>query len=104
MEILHTAYVLGIELPLENIKLEETEKRNSFEQKTPTKTFPFLETKEGNISQSDAIIYYLCQKYKPELLGQNAFEKAKIMQWVEFANCEISRCNRSIIYPIFEWN
>ena len=104
MEILHTAYILGIELPLENIKLEEIEKRNTFEQKTPTKTFPFLETKEGNISQSDAIIYYLCQKYKPELLGQNAFEKAKIMQWVEFANCEISRCNRSIIYPIFGWD
>ena len=104
MEILHTAYVLGIELPLEDIKLEEKEKRNTFDQKTPTKTFPFLETKEGNISQSDAIIYYLCQKYKPELLGQNAFEKAKIMQWVEFANCEISRCNRSIIYPIFGWD
>ena len=104
MEILHTAYVLGIELPLEDIKLEEKEKRNTFDQKTPTKTFPFLETKEGNISQSDAIIYYLCQKYKPELLGQNAFEKAKIMQWTEFANCEISRCNRSIIYPIFGWD
>ena len=26
MEILHTAYILGIELPLENIKLEEIEK------------------------------------------------------------------------------
>ena len=104
MEILHTAYVLGIELPLEDIKLEEKEKRNTFDQKIPTKTFPFLETKEGNISQSDAIIYYLCQKYKPELLGQNAFEKAKIMQWTEFANCEISRCNRSIIYPIFGWD
>ena len=104
MEILHTAYVLGIELPLEDIKLEEKEKRNTFDQKTPTKTFPFLETKEGNISQSDAIIYYLCQKYKPELLGQNAFEKAKIMQWTEFSNCEISRCNRSIIYPIFGWD
>ena len=104
MEILHTAYILGIELPLEDIKLEEKEKRNTFDQKTPTKTFPFLETKEGNISQSDAIIYYLCQKYKPELLGQNAFEKAKIMQWTEFANCEISRCNRSIIYPIFGWD
>ena len=103
MEILHTAYVLGIELPLENIKLEEKEKRNTFDQKTPTKTFPFLETKEGNISQSDAIIYYLCQKYQPELLGQNIFEKAKIMQWVEFANCEINQCNRNIIYPIFGW-
>ena len=104
MEILHTIHLLGVEIPLENIKVEEIEKRNSFEQKTPTKTFPFLETKEGNISRSDAIIYYLCQKYKPELLGQNTFEKAKIMQWIEFAKCELSRCNRSIIYPIFGWD
>jgi elongation factor 1-gamma len=26
------------------------------------------------------------------------------MQWTEFSNCEISRCNRSIIYPIFGWD
>ena len=96
-------HLASIEIPLENIKVNEIEKRNSFEHQTPTKTFPFLETKEGNISQSDAIIYYLCQKYKPELLGQNIFEKAKIMQWVEFSNCEINQCNRNIIYPIFGW-
>ena len=103
MEILHTMHLASIEIPFENIKVNEIEKRNSFEHQTPTKTFPFLETKEGNISQSDAIIYYLCQKYKPELLGQNIFEKAKIMQWVEFSNCEINQCNRNIIYPIFGW-
>ena len=104
MEILHTSNILGISIPLENIKVDEKEKRDSFEDKTPTKTFPFLETKEGNISQSEAIIYYLVQKYKPELLGQNIFEKAKIMQWTEFANCEIAKCNRSIIFPIFGWD
>ena len=26
------------------------------------------------------------------------------MQWIEFANCEILRCNKSIIYPIFGWS
>ena len=104
MEILHTSNILGISIPLENIKVDEKETRDSFEDKTPTKTFPFLETKEGNISQSEAIIYYLVQKHKPELLGQNIFEKAKIMQWTEFANCEIAKCNRSIIFPIFGWD
>ena len=89
---------------MENIKLEEKEKRNSLVQKIPTATFPFLETNNGNISQSNSILYYLCQKYKPDLLGENAFEKAKILQWIEFANCEILRCNKSIIYPIFGWS
>ena len=104
MEILHTIYVLGIEIPLENIEVKDIEKRNSLEDKTPTKTLPFLETNNGNISQANAIIYYLCEKHKPELLGQNILEKAKIMQWIEFANCEITRCNRSVIYPIFGWD
>ena len=104
MKILHIKNILNIDLPLESINLEEKEKRNSFVQRTPTTTFPFLETSNGNISQSTAIIYYLCQKYKQELLGENPFEKGKIMQWIEFANCEILRCNKSIIYPIFGWS
>ena len=104
MKILHINNILNIDLPLESINLEEKEKRNSLVQRTPTTTFPFLETSNGNISQSTAIIYYLCQKYKQELLGENPFEKGKIMQWIEFANCEILRCNKSIIYPIFGWS
>ena len=104
MKILHIKNILNIDLPLESINLEEKEKRNSLVQRTPTTTFPFLETSNGNISQSTAIIYYLCQKYKKELLGENPFEKGKIMQWIEFANCEILRCNKSIIYPIFGWS
>lgn len=103
MKILHLLNILKIDIPLEQLNLDEKEKRNSFVQKTPTTTFPFLETQSGNISQSNAIIYYLCQKYKPELLGTNTFEKAKIKQWVEFSNCEILRCNKNIIYPIFGW-
>ena len=91
MEILHTTNLLKVEIPLENIEVKDVDKRNTFVDKTPTRTLPFLETKDGVISQSGAIIYYLCEKNKSALLGQNALEKAKIMQWVEFANCEIMR-------------
>ena len=104
MEILHTTNLLKVEIPLENIEVKDVDKRNTFVDKTPTRTLPFLETKDGVISQSGAIIYYLCEKNKSALLGQNALEKAKIMQWVEFANCEIMRCNRSIIYPVLGWD
>ena len=104
MEILHIIKLTGAKVDLENTSLSDTEKRNSLVLKTPTITLPFLETKEGNISESKAIEYYLCSKYKPELLGGNAFEKAKINQWIEFGCCELSRCNKSIIYPIFGWN
>ena len=104
MEILHTLNIIGKKIDFEEIKLEEKDKRNSLINKIPTTTFPFLETEKGNISQSNAIIKYLCEKYKPELLGENIFEKCKIIQWIEFANNEIYKCNKNIIYPIFGWN
>ena len=104
MEILHTLNIIGKKIDFEEIKLEEKDKRNSLVNKIPTTTFPFLETEKGNISQSNAIIKYLCEKYKPELLGANIFEKCKIIQWIEFANNEIFKCNKNIIYPIFGWN
>ena len=104
MEILHTLNIIGKKIDFEEIKLEEKDKRNSLINKIPTTTFPFLETEKGNISQSNAIIKYLCEKYKPELLGENIFEKCKIIQWIEFANNEIFKCNKNIIYPIFGWN
>jgi hypothetical protein len=53
MEILHTINILNVKIPLEEINLEEKEKRNSLVQKTPTTTFPFLQTEQGNISQSN---------------------------------------------------
>jgi len=103
MEILHTINLTGAKVKLENVDLSDIETRNSLVLKTPTTTLPFLETREGNISQSTAIEYYLCSKYKPELLGNSPYEKAKVNQWIEFSSCEINRCLKSIIYPIFGW-
>ena len=104
MEIFHIINLTGAKVDFEKINLNEIEKRNSLVQKTPTTTFPFLETKDGNISESKEIEYYLCSKYKPELLGETLFEKANVNQWCEFASIELNGCNKSVIYPIFGWN
>ena len=103
MEIAHTINLTGANVGLENVDLSDVEKRNSLIEKTPTTTLPFLETAEGNLSESKAIEYYLCLQYKPELLGNTPFEKAKVNQWIEFACNEICRSGKSIIYPIFGW-
>ena len=103
MEILHTINIIKANVQLENVDLADTEKRNTYVLKTPTTTFPFLETENGNISESRAIQYYLCAKYKPELLGENILERAKVNQWAEFACCEIFNCVKNVIYPIFGW-
>ena len=101
---LHTMYISEANCTFENLDLEDVETRNKYISKTPTTTLPFLETKEGNISETNAILFYFANKYKKDLLGQNIFENAKIHQWIEFASCEINNCQKTIIYPIFGWS
>ena len=103
MELLHTINLTGAKVALDNVDLNDQKKRGSLIQRTPTLTLPFLQTCNGNISESKAIEYFLCSKYKPELLGNSVFEKAQINQWIEFACCEIKRSVESLIYPIFGW-
>ena len=101
MEILHLSNILKSPLNFINIDLEDIKSRNSYALKTPTLTLPFLQTNKSNISESTAIQIFLAQKYNPNMLGKNIFEKAKINQWIEFANCEIQNSAKELIYPIF---
>ena len=103
MEVLHTSFLVKAKIDFEDTELEDVNKRNSYAQRTPTTTLPFLETKEGNISESLSIQTFLATKFKPDLLGSNIFERAKVNQWIEFASCEIQKCLQDIIYPIFNW-
>ena len=104
MEVLHTINLSEANAQFINVDLSDLKTRNSLVLKTPTTTLPFLETNNGNIAQSTAIEYYLCSKYKPELLGNSEFEKSVVNQWIEFASCEINRSLKGIVYPIFGWD
>ena len=75
MEILHTINLIKSKTTLENVNLDDIEKRTSYASKTPTTTFPFLETEKGNISDKikkltndinlkDLIIKDLKEKYE----------------------------------------
>ena len=103
MEVLHTAFIIKAKIDFENADLEDVSKRNTYAQKTPTTTLPFLETEYGNIAESMSIETFLAKKFKPELLGASLFQKAKVNQWIEFGSCEIQKCLQEIIYPIFSW-
>ena len=104
MASLHGMYASGANCIFENIDLADIETRKSVVTKTPTNTLPFLETAEGNLSETNAILYYFAQKYKKDLLGKDTLENAKINQWIQFAACELSRSQKAIIYPIFGWS
>ena len=76
MEVLHTSFLVKAKIDFEDTDLEDVDKRNSYAQRTPTTTLPFLETKEGNISESLSIQTFLANKFKPELLGsRNIFSE-----------------------------
>ena len=102
-EVLHVVELSKAPVELENIDWDDKEKRNTLVTKSPTGTFPFLETTEGVLSESRAIENYLAEKYKAELLGQGEMQKAQVKQWVDFASFEIYECSKSLVYPIFGW-
>jgi elongation factor 1-gamma len=86
---------------LENITWEDQEKRGQLRPNIPTATFPYLATSHGNLAQTNAINQYLAETFNPSLLGSNAFEKGQVRQWIEFANIEVARNNKALIYPLF---
>ena len=102
-EVLHVINLTKAPVELQNVDWEDAETRKTLSPKSPTGTFPFLETSEGILSESRAIENYLAMKHKPELLGENDLEKAQVRQWSDFAIFEIGYCAKEIIYPIFGW-
>ena len=102
-EVLHVINLTKAPVELQNVDWEDAETRKTLTPKSPTGTFPFLETTEGILSESRAIENYLALKHKPELLGENDFEKGQIRQWSDFAIFEIGYCAKEIVYPLFGW-
>ena len=102
-EVLHVVELSKAPVELQNIDWEDEENRKALVTKSPTGTFPFLETTEGVLSESRAIENYLAEKYKPELLGQGEMQKAQVRQWVDFSSFEIYECSKNLVYPIFGW-
>ena len=102
-EVLHVVELTKAPVELQNIDWEDSEARKTLVTKSPTGTFPFLETEEGVLSESKAIECYLAEKHKPELLGQGEMQKAQVRQWVDFGSFEIYHCSQSVVYPIFGW-
>ena len=101
-EILHVIALTGANIALENVPWKDINKNTALGAQTPTRTLPFLKTKQGNLSEVKAINYYLAETYQPTLLGSTDFERAQVHQWVEFAE-EFNTCAQDLIFPLFGW-
>jgi elongation factor 1-gamma len=95
------ARLAGVNLEIVKLPNDSTEIAELKKTTTPTATFPYLTTSNGVLSEPNAIIQYLAETNKSELLGNNAFEKSQVRQWVELAGNEIARCSKTLICPIF---
>ena len=102
-EVLHVVQLTKAPVELQDVDWEDKETRKTLSPKSPTGTFPFLESSEGVLSESRAIENYLAMKHKPELIGETDIEKAQIRQWSDFAIFEIGYCAKEIVYPLFGW-
>merc|ERR1719272_2306578 len=63
-------------------------KTPEFKKMNSTDTFPILETAEGCVQESSAIVKYLCQ-LSNKGLGSTAAERSLIDQWFAYTNTTI---------------
>lgn len=80
----------GVEYEAKSVNFKEKEhKSSSYLKLNPNGKIPVLTDGDFVIWESMAINMYLCEKYKPELLGQTPENKGKIYQWSFWALGEL---------------
>merc|ERR1712032_1384052 len=94
--IMAVARFANAQVEMENVKWGAPE-REQLKKKTITGTFPYLETSNGILSEAYAIVQYLADE---KLNGSNNTEESQVNQWVQFAQNEITRYNKDLIYPL----
>lgn len=81
-----------LNLPFENVKVDMMAKEHKSEwflKINPNGKVPALVDGDVTLFESMAINYYLCEKYRPELLGLTVVEKANTQQWSYWASSEL---------------
>lgn len=72
--------------------------------KNPLGKIPVLETTDGFIFESNAIIRYLARTKKSEgLYGENEFQEGLVDQWLDFSSLELEPAILQLVLPIHGW-
>lgn len=99
-----------IEVVIEHLKIDVNYNRIDYSQlkspeylaKHPLGKVPLLETPEGPIYESNAILRYFARKHNA-LYGSNAFEAAQVDQWLDFLNSDIDNQVITTILMLAQW-
>ena len=90
-----------LEVPLEFTRIPFSElKTPDYLKKNPLGKIPTLETPEGCIFESMAIVRYLARR-AGKMYGTTAAETAQVDQWFEFFNTQLYSCLMPIVIATF---
>lgn len=79
-------------------------KEKDFLKKNPLGKIPVLETSDGFIFESNAILRYLARTKRSEgLYGENEFQEGLVDQWLDFSSLELEPAILQLVLPIQGW-
>jgi glutathione S-transferase/putative methionine-R-sulfoxide reductase with GAF domain len=73
-------------------------------EKTRLSASPALETKDGVLNDSSAIMRYIARKFGSDIAGANPFEMAKVDEWTGFAQSQVWPNALKHIFAVFGWD
>ena len=101
--ILVAAKFADVPIEFHNVTYKQI-KEKEFLKKNPLGKVPVLETPEGCIFESHAILRYVVRINKDKgLYGSSDFEASQVDQWLDFCNFELDPEMLSIVLPIWGW-
>jgi len=92
--------VQGIEYP-DGFKIGVDNKTPEFDKKSPLGKVPLLETPDGPIWESDAMLRYMIRvgNKADQLLGKTPYEQSEVDRWVDVFNFYMGNHSYSLVYP-----
>lgn len=102
-KVLVAAEYAGVEVKLaENFQIRVDNKTPEFLAKNPNGRIPVLDTPEGSIWESNAIVRYIARVGgNKSFYGNTPYETALIDQWIEWSRGDLESAAVAWIYPIF---
>lgn len=79
----------GVELEIPPFEFGKDNKTEEFGKLTPIRKVPVLQTPDGAIFESNAIVRYLARRAPAGFMGSNAYETGLVDQWLDFSINEI---------------
>lgn len=100
-KILIAAHI--VEAPVELVVLDHTKlKEPDFLKKNPNGKIPVLETKDGSIFESNAILRHVARINKNKgLYGSNEHQESSVDQWLDWTALELEPPMVQLMLPIF---